>query len=51
MIQTKKKYKIPRLEGWEEVFLPLVMKITGARQFVNYGGCDFENETFKSIVD
>ena len=38
---------IPRSCGWEEIFEPLIRRITGVHQSDVRAGCEFRNETFE----
>ena len=49
MIEIKnphKKFLIPRTDGYEEHFYPIIRKITGCSQGKVSGGADYENDTF-----
>ena len=43
---TNIKHEIPRTEGWEPIFEPLVRKITGIKQGEVKAGCDYKSELF-----
>jgi len=47
MNKISESYAIPRYVGFEDVFEPLIRRITGAQQGTVIGACEFDNDQIK----